>query len=276
MNEKVLARMLNTTRETAKSLKKEFRIFEIDTSAERKGGAKQIADAVANLALNVIEEHLREDILSLPREDVIRTFAGKRCLNSSEAAALIGLFIKSGNYMPKEEVEADKTRVRALPVVVVRNKSGKVLRLRRKERTDKNPLTEEMVIWTGGHVRKEDEANGDSVLQCALREIQEKLRLSPEAHELKLRGAVYFRPGGEGTQEDVAIVYEWKAKTDDVAIVLSSAEFFERRGTPLSGTFVPLKDLARDVDDGKLAEEWSVEIIRELLAKDYKFSLRLF
>jgi len=44
----------------------------------------------------------------------------------------------------------------------------------------------------------------------------------------------------------------------------------------LSGTFVPLKDIARDVDDGKIAEEWSVEIVRELLAKDYKFSPRLF
>jgi len=79
MNKKVLARMLNTTRKTSKSLKKEFRIFEIDTSAERKGGAKQIAEAVANLALNVIEEHLREDILTLPGEDVSRMFAGRKC-----------------------------------------------------------------------------------------------------------------------------------------------------------------------------------------------------
>jgi predicted NUDIX family phosphoesterase/predicted ATPase len=276
MNEKVLAQMLNTTRETSKSLKKEFRIFEIDTSAERKGGVKQIAEAVANLALNVIEEHLREDILSLPREDVIRMFAGRKCLNSSEAAALARLFVKSGNYMPREEVEADNARVQALPVVVVHNKSGRVLRLRRKEGTDNSPLNEKMVIWTGGPVRKEDEAGGDPMLQCALREIQEELRLSLEPHELKLRGAVYSAPGGAGTQKHVAIVYEWKAKTDDVAIVLSSAEFFEKRGIALSGTFVPLKDIARDVDDGKIAEEWSVEIVRELLAKDYKFSPRLF
>ena len=62
MNEKVLAQMLNTTRETSKSLKKKFRIFEIDTSAERRGGVKQIAEAVANLALNVIEEHVREEV----------------------------------------------------------------------------------------------------------------------------------------------------------------------------------------------------------------------
>ncbi len=276
MNKKVLARMLNTIRKTSKSLKNEFRIYEIDTSAERKGGAKQIAEAVANLALNVIEEHLREDVLTLPGEDVIRTFAGRRCLNSSEAAALAGLFVKSGNFKPREEVEADNTRVQALPMVVVRDKSGRVLRLRRKERTGQNPLNEKIVIWTGGPVRKEDEAGGDPVLQCALREIQEGLGLGLEPHELKLRGAVYSEPGGEETQKRVAIVYEWKAKTDDAAIALSGGEFFDGRGTALSGTYVPLKDIARDVDDGKLAEEWSVEIVRELLAKDYKFSPRLF
>jgi predicted NUDIX family phosphoesterase len=276
MNEKILARLLNTTRETAKSLKKEFRIFEIDTSAERKGGAKQIAEAVANLALNVIEDRRREDILSLPGEDVRRKFAGKKYLNSAEAAGLVELFVKSGKYQPGEEVEADKTRVRVLPVVVVRNKSGRVLRLRRKEWTGQNPLNKEIVIWAGGHVRKEDGAGGSPVLQCALREIQEELHLNLEAHELKLRGAVYSGSGVEGTQADVAIVYEWRAKTDDVAIILSSAEFFERRGTVLSGTFVPLKDLARAVDDGKIAEEWSVEIVRELLARDYPFSPRLF
>jgi predicted NUDIX family phosphoesterase len=197
-------------------------------------------------------------------------------LNSSEAAALAGLFVKSGNFKPREEVEADKTRVQALPVVVVRDKSGRVLRLRRKERTGQNPLNENIVIWTGGPVRKEDAASGDSMLQCALREIQEELRLGLEPHELKLRGAVCSGRVGERTQKHVAIVYEWKAKNDDAAIALSGGEFFDGRGTVLSGTFVPLKNLARDVDDGKIAEEWSVEIVRELLARDFKFSPRLF
>ena len=161
-------------------------------------------------------------------------------------------------------------------MVVVRDKSGRVLRLRRKERTGQNPLNERIVIWTGGPVRKEDEAGGDSILQCALREIEEGLRLGLEPYEQKLRGAVCSGRGGEVTQKHVAIVYEWKAKNDDAAIALSGREFFDGRGTVLSGTFVPLKNLARDVDDGKIAEEWSVEIVRELLAKDYRFSPRLF
>ena len=276
MNEKVLAQIFNTIRETSKNLKQEFRIFEIDSSAGRMDGPKRIAEAVANLALKVIEEHFREDILSSSKEDVSRTFAGKKYLNSPGAAALVRLILKSGNYQPREEVRADKTRFQVLPVVVVRNNRGKVLRLCRQGQTDKNSLNEKTVIWTGGPVRKEVEASGDAILQCALREIQEQLRLRLEPDELKLRGAVYSEAGGEGTRKRVVIVYEWKTKTDTVAVALSRAEFSDRRGAAVSGAFVPLKDIVRDVDDGKLTEELSVEIVRELLAKDYKFSPRLF
>jgi hypothetical protein len=34
--------------------------------------------------------------------------------------------------------------------------------------------------------------------------------------------------------------------------------------------------MARDVDDGKITEALSGEIVRELLARDYRFSPRLF
>ena len=281
MNQDVLNQMLNTTKEAAERMKNDFRIFNIDTSSgQAKDGAKKTAEIVADLAINVIEEHLREDILSLARAEVTKLFGAKRCLSITEATSLVAAFNKTGNFAPREEVEADKTRVQALPVVVIRNKSGDVLRLRRKERYDDNPLHEKLVIWAGGHVRKEDQVNGDCLIQCALREVQEELRLSIDAHELSLQGAIYSELG-ERSAQHVAIVYEWKAATDDIAVVLSSAEFFERRGTSLSGSFIPLKDLALDVDkekekERKVTEEWSVEIVREILAKDiHTFSPRL-
>jgi len=277
MNAEVLEQMVKITKEAAVRMKSEFRIFPIDTTSDHsKDGAKKTAEAVADAALNVIEEHLREDILSLPKTAIVDAFGGKKCLSVSEAHALVEQFAKSGAFDPREQIEADGTRVQALPVVVVRNKSGDVLRLRRKERQEENPLNEKVVIWAGGHVRKEDQTNGDPTLQCALREVQEELRLCLDAPELILRGAVYSGLG-DRISKHVAIVYEWKAETEDVAVVLSSAEFFERRGTSLSGSFVSLEELAHDVDDGKISEEWSVEIVREFLAKgQFDFSPRLF
>ena len=276
MNADVLQQMLDTTRGAAERLKKDFRIIQVDTSSGSiKDTSVKTAEHVADMILNVIEEHLQEDILSVDKSEVVPLFGGKSCVEADRAKEILDVFATRGDFRPRDTVETNKRRIQALPVVVVRNKSGEVLRLKRRERSDENPLHEKIVIWAGGHVRKEDQANGVSAVQCALRELQEELRLFVEPEELKLLGAVY-RDEGDRTSKHVALVYEWRAQTDDVAVALSTAEFFERRGTSLSGKFVPLTEVAEDVESGKLSEEWSADIIRELLAKgQFPFSPRL-
>src|SRR5205823_6577529 len=103
----------------------------------------------------------------------------------------------------------------------------------------------------------EDGENGTVIQLAALREIQEELRLNIEAEELKVLGSVYI-PNGERTSKHVALVYEWRADTDDVAIVLCRTEFFERQGNSLSGTFVTIDELANSVWDKNIIEPWSV------------------
>lgn len=277
MNPEVLQRMLDITNETAERLKRDFSIYTIDTSSgETKNDPRRTAEKVVDIVLSLVEEQLQEDILCLPKSAVAALFQDKTVLQNSEASALSKLFVESGEFHPREDVEQNQSLAQALPVVVVRNKRGDVLRLRRRERSEQKILHEKIVIWAGGHVRKEDAKDGNSLIQCALRELQEELRLSLEAKDLKLIGAVYADVGGS-TSNHVALVYEWRAETDDVAVALSSAEFFERRGTSLSGKFVSLEELANDVDAKKSSEIWSDEIVRELLAKGiFEFKPRLF
>jgi predicted NUDIX family phosphoesterase len=264
MNQQVLEQMLATTRETAKRLKDHFKIFEIDTSRGVSAGPQATAEQVADIVLALIEEQLEEEILFLPNGTVSGLFGDATCIGSDRAGELIERFVHRGRFLGREAVEHDEAVVQALPVVVVKNRSGQILRLRRREQRPDNPLHEKLVIWAGGHVRREDGTNGNSILQCAVRELQEELRLSIVANDLKLLGAVRSLASGK-TRRHVAIVFEWRAATDDVAVALSSAEFFERRGTALSGTFVSSEDLAKDVDGGRIVESWSIEIIRNLL-----------
>ena len=70
-------------------------------------------------------------------------------------------------------------------------------------------------------------------------------------------------------------MYEWRAETDDVAVALSGAEFFERRGNSLSGKFIAIDELARDVDNKKIGEEWSRQIIMSLVDASFPFSPQL-
>ena len=153
----------------------------------------------------------------------------------------------------------DVSRVQALPVVVVRNADGDVLRLRRREKRSDNPLHEKIVIWAGGHVRCEDAVGGAPLVNCAVRELAEELRLQLEPSSLKMIGAVYF-DDGERASKHAAIVYEWRAPQNDVSVVLSRTEFFGERGTSLSGSFASVDTLVEDVKNNKLKEPWSVEL----------------
>lgn len=193
-------------------------------------------------------------------------FGDKNFIGGPQAAELARRF-SEGDFRPRHEVEEDKSRIQALPVVIVRNKSGGVLRLCRREKKHDNPLHNKIVIWAGGHVRCEDAVNGDPLIHCAIRELAEELRLQIEAPSLRLIGAVYFDNGGK-TSRHVGIAYEWRAPRDDVSIVLSRSEFVERRGTSLKGSFSSVDDLVKEVEGKTLKEPWSVELVRESLAED--------
>ena len=225
--------------------------------------------------LSLVEGHVDENILSCPKELVTELFAGECFIERSKAESLTEIFRgPSATYRPRDEVERDNSVVQALPIVVVRNADGEVLRLRRREKSNNNSLHNKIVIWAGGHVRCEDADNGDPLTHCAIRELEEELRLQVERSSLRLMGAVYFG-NGEGISKHVGIAYEWRAKTNDVSAVLSRSEFFEKIGTSLSGSFCSVERLADDARSKnagekreKLDEPWSVELIRNCLAKN--------
>jgi len=277
MNLEVLQQIKKTNIECAERLKNKFRVYQVNTSfGETKDNPQRTAEVVTDLVLNMIEEQIEEKILFLPKTSIVELFQQKCFLDSSRANALALLFKDSGDFGTREKIEADRDLVQALPIVIIRNASGAVLQLRRREKSHTNPLHDKMVIWAGGHVRREDASNGDVLLQCAMRELGEELRLNVERESLRLVGAVYSDTG-ERIAKHVAIAYEWRAATDDVAMVLSRAEFFERRGTSLSGRFVSIENLARDVKEERISEPWSVELVREYLAKNtFPSSSRLF
>jgi predicted NUDIX family phosphoesterase len=266
MNEPVLEQMLSTTRQTAERLNRAFRIFQVDTSGSNPDGPRKTAEEVASIVLDLIEEQLEEEILFLPAADVTGLFAGLSAIGAREAESLVAVFAERGQFQSRDTVEANESLVQALPVVVVRNRNGQVLRLRRREQRTEDLLHQKVVIWAGGHVRREDGTNGSSILRGAVRELQEELRLSIDPGRLRLLGAIHLHNEVRThTRKHAAIVYEWRAEFDDVAVALSSVEFFERRGNSVSGSFVSIEELAKDVDAGTISEPWSTEIVRHML-----------
>ena len=279
MNLGVLKQIKEINEQCIEQLKEDFQIYPINTSyGETKNNQKRTAEVVTDVILTLIEKQVSENILSCSKETVKNLFGDSKFIYGSQANELAKQLREDSDsyFRPRDEVEEDNTRVQAIPIVIVRNKSGEVLRLRRREITEDNPLHNRIVIWAGGHVRSEDDTNGDRLIHCAIRELEEELRLQVEFSSLHLIGAVYIDSGGR-TSRHVAIAYEWRAPTDDVSVVLSRSEFYERSGTSLSGHFISVDELARDVENNNRVEPWSMELIREYLAKGtYEFNPTLF
>ena len=266
MNTEILQQVKAVSEECADLLSNDFRIFRINTSdGETRDDPKRTAEVVADLVIGLIEEHIAEEILSFPKELVTKAFENRNFIPRDRAEQFLHQSDQS-DFRIREQVENDKYRVQALPIVVIRNADGDVLRLRRRERSSENPLHDKVVLWAGGHVRREDADSGNPLIRCAVRELEEELRLQIGLSDLVPIGAVYFDNGGS-TSKHVAIAYEWRSVTNDVAVVLSRSEFFERRGTSLSGSFASVDKLVDDVQSKRLKEPWSVELIREHLAK---------
>ena len=269
MNPEILEKIKTVNEQCIEELDGRFRLFPINTSVgDTKDDPKRTAEVVVETILALAEGHVDESILFCPKGEVTSVFAGGCFVDEAGAASLARTYAgSSGNYRPRDEVEKDNSVVQALPIVVVRNADGDVLRLRRREKSPDNPLHEKLVIWAGGHVRCEDAVNGDPLLHCAVRELEEELRLQVAPSALRLVGAIYFG-NGESTSKHVGIAYEWRADTNDISAVLSRSEFFEKSGTSLSGSFCSVDRLAEDVREKKLVEPWSVELVRNFLAKE--------
>lgn len=266
MNHEILNQIKEVNKECADRFKRDFRIYQVNTSeGETKGDPKRTAEVVAELIVGLIEEHIAEEILSYPKDLVTEAFSDRNFISAERAGEYLRV-VNQSDFKDRDQVEADESRVQALPIVVVRKADGDVLRLRRREKTSDKALHDKVVLWAGGHVRREDAVNGDPLVRCAVRELEEELRLQIRPADLVPIGSIYFDNGGS-TSKHVAIAYEWRATTNDVSVVLSRSEFIERRGTSLSGRFAGVDQLVDCVKAKTLKEPWSVELVREYLAK---------
>ncbi len=262
MNPTVLKQMRNVIKERSAELKDRFRIFPVDTSSPRYSDKpKETCETVTQKILNWISESIEEKILSAPKS-AFPSLKDMLVVHTKEAQNLIDTFESQGHFSPRKKVESDLSRIQPLPIVVVRNSSGHVLRLVRKEREESNRLHKKITIWAGGHVRREDGPQGKgSINTSAIRELQEELRIYAPVDGLALLGAVYVS-SGTSTRKHMAFVYEWRASTDDVEVTLCNSEFMEKTGTSLKGTFLPPEKI---IEESEGLEDWSKAILNNLL-----------
>ena len=127
MNEKVLTQALATTRECITRMQDKFPIVEVDTSGTSKDGPRKTAERVCDVILDWVEQELSEEIFHVRKEQIVSVFAKNLVLKGCDAEKVLNAFAEHGKFLPRHQVEEDCTQVQALPIVIVRNKSGDVL-----------------------------------------------------------------------------------------------------------------------------------------------------
>ncbi|MBZ0193241.1 MAG: hypothetical protein K8F34_16335 [Candidatus Kuenenia stuttgartiensis] len=172
------------------------------------------------------------------------------------------------NFLARLEVEKKDT-VQPIPIAVVTNaEKNKVLVLKKQEKSvsENSPEKDRLLIYAGGHMRKEDklEDDSDNVLDIAKntlsREIKEELGVSiiPDETEPFL----IYSPENEISKKHLAICYVITADFNNTKFKLDHREIVQKKGKTKSGQILPIDELLRDHKES--LETWSLYILEKV------------
>lgn len=274
MNQDILALFSVVVDEAASDLSGTYPVHTFDTSAKPySGNVTHTCESVADKLLELIDMRVQEQILYKPKAQLFDGLTPPSgWIGPEQAATLVSRFQQSPQFGPRSVVEDNSEWVQALPVAIIRDSNGRVLKLRRREKDPRNDLHEKVVLWAGGHARQEDNVRNQPIYECLVRELDEELRLKTQPDEFKLVGAIYTPGASRKSARHLALVYEWIAPTESVAIVINAEEFAERKGNSHSGRFADVTVIVDEFRSSKgnkgpmPSEPWSKEILENYLA----------
>lgn len=184
-------------------------------------------------------------------------------------------------YAPKfasrDEVEKMEY-LHPIPIAVITNKErSKVLVLKKdsKSLSEHSPEKDRLLLYSGGHVRKEDSVldeskNGNIICDNAMRkalsrEIYEELNESITFND-SLPFTIYT-PDVKGSSKHVAICYIAEVDMDNMKFNPSSYEHVKKKGTSKSGKIFSIDELESFYND---FEDWSKLIIKHVFKRHFR------
>jgi len=177
-------------------------------------------------------------------------------------------------YNFRDEVEKNNDLVQPIPILIITDESRENIFVvkKNKKTNSKSPESKKLLIYLGGHTRKEDsfgeaDVSFNSIIKKSLaREIKEETGLNyiPPSNEGDLT-CIWVRDN-DRSKKHLAVIHIWEVDFSTIKFRLDSNEFMVANNT-LSGTIMSLSDISRKE---KELERWSKIILKE------HFNLNLF
>jgi ADP-ribose pyrophosphatase YjhB (NUDIX family) len=268
MNERTLESYLLSISNATERYGKYFRsLVQIDTSNE---GQSDVNYMVTEQVLGALTDVLEERVGGLPRPVVESAFGDRLVIDIGELTTGSELL----TFGRRSEVEANLSVVQPIPVVVLLTHDHQkilVLKKRSQSTPGKSPEGDRLLVYSGGHVRQEDQAHGEEDLMETLsrtlvREAKEELGVSLPVG-LEAQFAVWDRTHPR-SEHHMAVVCVYVLRPFEQRIKMDGYEFAKPRSSSAHGKFRPIDEvLTQEV--GSQMEAWSRLIVEELLRRDY-------
>jgi len=256
MNPKTLQQFNNSLEAVYERYRHSVRgIIRIDTTGTRP---REGVELVVRRTLETISEFLQEEVMVVPKSAVVQ--AGLRDGFISDEATVSSLIRAINDYSKmaiRSDAEKDINLIQIIPCAIF-SFNDEIYLLRRKESDLRNRLREKYVIWAGGHIRKGDAIKADPILEGLKREISEELDIKVPLEFSQL--GFLLDKSNVASSMHLALVFMAKVERPEIKIAMNQSEFKEKRGTSVSGQFLPLKELAQYY--GQM-ERWSQLILTE-------------
>jgi predicted NUDIX family phosphoesterase/thymidylate kinase len=256
MSEHTLRQINEATQRTVKahaSKFKEVHLFDTTETSTREGVRK-----IAGEALRVLNKFLDESICVIPAakvQDLLPEsgLVADRGVVSSFTDAVMRL----KSFSPRSEAEQNANCIQPIPCAILRYED-KILVLKRNK--PGHPLHEKYDVWAGGHVSQVDD--GDEILLNSLnRELSEEVFIK-DAFELHPDPIALIRTNEDArASRHIAVLYEIRLKSEDVALALNQKEFRSTRGTSLSGRLIDIAEIRAVYRE---MGQWSKSIVDHL------------
>lgn len=262
MNEKVLQEYLDAVEETHKQKGKYFSsVQKIDTSEKDQDTiSKEVTDAT----LVTLKELFIEKIGYFKNDEPLKSKLSK---NRTGKVDEIQNYLSNLEFGSREIVEKTKEFLQPIPIAVISNKEkSKILVVKKnaKSISSNSPEKEKMLLYVGGHTRKEDILKGreanflDVYRQTLHREIAEEIGISVALQNVNPI-YIYGDETVDKSRLHLAICFHIITDIDVLKLRLDSHELVQNKGTTKSGKFLTVSEI---IDSKDQLEDWSLEILK--------------
>ncbi|MCD7769879.1 MAG: NUDIX domain-containing protein [Oscillospiraceae bacterium] len=171
-------------------------------------------------------------------------------LITGREAEVMALIAAQGEFLPRPAAEVDPSYKQIIPYVSIL-RGDQVFATRRLSKGGESRLHGLVSLGVGGHINQSDEKDGDWLMNCLRREVEEEVDMN-HFGTLTLRGLINDNGNDVGS---VHLGFFFTlTTTGDVSV---------RETEKLEGGFLPLSSLAEAIPQ---METWSQIIVPELTA----------